>query len=105
MAKVAKPRRISLEYTREGEGAYYEVQHFWEVRRVSGTITMRSRLAKPIGMRICSAEYHGKDIVVVDKVSQNTMSLCAVYEERVLRVGLHRNDVIPMCSCVAVRYM
>ena len=42
------------------------------------TITMRSRLAKPIGMRMCSAEYHGKDIVVVDKVSQNTVSLYAV---------------------------
>ena len=60
-------------------------------------ITMRSRLAKPIGMRMCSAEYHGKDIVVVDEASQNTMSLCAVYEERVLRVsipvGLYRNDV------------
>ena len=49
-----------------------------ELRSRCSTITMRSRLAKPISTRMCSAEYHGKEFVVVDKVSQNTVSLYAV---------------------------
>ena len=68
MAKVAKSRRVGLEHKGERERTYPEVHHFWDVRRVSGTITMRSRLAKPIGTRIFSED--GKD---TGKVPRNTI--------------------------------
>ena len=76
MQKVVKSRRVSVEYTRERE----KVRSTFLGRQEGqcSAITMRSRLAKPIGTRMCSAEYYGKEFVVVDKVSQNTVSLYAV---------------------------
>ena len=78
MAKVVKSSRVSLKYTRERRCVLRGSAFLGGQAGQCSTITIGSESAKPIGTRMCSAEYHGKDIVVVDKVLQNTVSSYAV---------------------------